>query len=44
MAWTSFTRADHDRCALRYTSDMTDKEFARVSPLLPAQPRRDPPS
>ena len=40
MAWTPFTRADHDRSALRYTSDMTDKEFARISPLLPAQPRR----
>jgi len=40
MAWTPFTRADHDRSALRYTSDMTDEEFARISPLLPAQPRR----
>lgn len=40
MAWTPFTRADHDRSGLRYTSDMTDREFARISPLLPAQPRR----
>lgn len=40
MAWTPFTRADHDRSALRYTSDMTDAEFALIAPLLPGQPRR----
>ncbi|MEM8662684.1 MAG: IS5 family transposase [Pseudomonadota bacterium] len=40
MAWTPFTRADHDRSALRYTSDMTDAEFALIAPLFPDQPRR----
>jgi len=34
MAWTPFTRADHDRSRLRYTSDMTDAEFERIAPLL----------
>lgn len=40
MAWTPFTRADHDRRGLRYTSDLTDAEFALIAPLLPDQPRR----
>lgn len=40
MVWTPFTRADHDRSRLRYTSDMTDEEFARIAPLLPAPARR----
>jgi len=40
MAWTPFTRADHDRSALRYTSDLTDREFAWIAPLLPGRPRR----
>lgn len=40
MAWTPFTRLDHDRSGQRYTSDMTEQEFALISPHLPGQPRR----
>ena len=40
MAWTPFTRADHDRTSLRYTSDMSDREFAVIAPHLPGQPKR----
>ncbi len=40
MAWTPFTRLDHDRSGQRYTSDMTDREFALIAPHLPAQPSR----
>ena len=40
MAWTPFTRLDHDRSGQRYTSDMTEREFALISPHLPGQPRR----
>lgn len=40
MAWTPFTRLDHDRTSLRYTSDMSDQEFALISPYLPGQPKR----
>lgn len=40
MAWTPFTRLDHDRSKLRYTSDMTDREFERIAPHLPGQPPR----
>ena len=40
MAWTPFTRLDHDRSRQRYTSDTTDREYALISPHLPGQPRR----
>ncbi len=40
MAWTPFTRLDHDWSGQRYTSDMTDREFALIEPHLPAQPDR----
>ena len=40
MAWTPFTRLDHDRSGQRYTSDMTDREFALIAPHLPGQPGR----
>lgn len=40
MAWTPFTRVDHDRTSLRYTSDMSDREFALILPHLPGQPKR----
>lgn len=40
MAWTPFTRMDHDRSKLRYTSDMTDREFALITSYLPGQPSR----
>jgi transposase len=39
MAWTSFTRLDHDRSGQRYTSDMMAREYALISPYLPGQPR-----
>ena len=34
MAWTETTRAEHDRCGLRYASDTTDEERAIVGPFL----------
>ena len=37
--WTETTRAQYRRDGLRYASDMTEKEWAIVAPLLPA-PRR----
>lgn len=40
MVWTPFTRADHDRSALRYASDTTDEEWHLIEPLMPAQPSR----
>ncbi len=40
MAWTPFTRGDHDRTSLRYTSDLSDREFALIAPQLPGQPKR----
>ena len=40
MAWTPFTRGDHDRTSLRYTSDLSDREFALIAPHLPGQPKR----
>lgn len=35
MAWTEITRAQHDRSALRYASDVTDEEWALIEPFLP---------
>lgn len=40
MAWTPFTRLNHDRSSQRYTSDMTLKEYERIAPILPGQPKR----
>ena len=39
MAWTETTRRQYARRAARYASDMTDREWGIVEPLLPA-PRR----
>jgi len=39
MAWTETTRAHYRREGLRYTSDMTDREWAMLETLLPP-PRR----
>ena len=33
--WTPDTRAEHDRDALRYPSDLTDAEWQILEPLLP---------
>ena len=35
MAWTETTRAHYRREALRYASDLTNAEWALISPLLP---------
>jgi transposase len=40
MAWTPFTRADHDRSRLRYASDTSEKEWQMIEPLMPPQPAR----
>jgi len=33
--WTNENRARYDRSKLRYPSDLTDEEWARVAPLIP---------
>lgn len=35
MVWTPFTRADHNRSFLRYPSDLTDREWALIAPVIP---------
>ena len=40
MAWTETTRDHYRRDALRYASDLTDREWALVSPFLP-KPHED---
>ena len=40
MVWTPFTRADHDRSALRYASDTTEGAWRVIAPLMPPQPAR----
>lgn len=39
MAWTETTRRQYRRDGLRYTSDMTDREWAVLEPLLPPASR-----
>lgn len=39
MPWTEITRLHHERNCARYTSDMTDAEWALIEPLLPDAPR-----
>jgi putative transposase len=36
LMWTPTTRAQHNRDALRYATDLTDEEFAVLEPLFPA--------
>lgn len=38
MTWTETARRDHARRGLRYSSDLTDREWALISPFLP-EPR-----
>ena len=38
--WTAENRARYDRSRLRYPSDLTDTEWALVSPLIPPAKRR----
>jgi transposase len=45
MAWTKITRAQYERKACRYSTDLTDEDFAVMEPYLPAakplgRPRR----
>lgn len=40
MIWTPFTRANHDRSALRYASDLTEREWRLIAPFMPLQPAR----
>ena len=35
MAWTELTRRQHAREGDRYTSDLTDAEWALIKPLVP---------
>ena len=35
MPWTDITHAKHDRKSDRYPTDLTDAEWAVVSPLVP---------
>lgn len=35
MAWTEFTRNRYERKSARYSSDVTDREWAIILPLLP---------
>lgn len=35
MAWTGIARRVHSREELRYPSDMTDREWALMAPLIP---------
>src|SRR3954471_3594660 len=35
MAWGDITRQDHRRVCACYPSDMTDREWAIIAPLLP---------
>jgi transposase len=39
MAWTEAARQDHARRCHRYSSDLTDREWRLIAPLLPG-PRR----
>jgi putative transposase len=39
MPWTETTRAQYRRDGLRYASDVTDREWALIEPLLPAPSR-----
>src|SRR4051812_3738727 len=35
MAWDDIARQDHRRVCARYPSDMTDREWAIIAPVLP---------
>lgn len=35
MAWTDITRTEHKRDCRRYPSDLTDREWAVIAPLIP---------
>jgi putative transposase len=35
MTWTAIARAEHNRDELRFPSDLTDREWALIAPLIP---------
>ncbi len=35
MPWTEAARREHDRRRPRYASDLSDREWALIAPLLP---------
>jgi transposase len=37
MAWTKITRRDYERRGGRYASDVTDREWALIEPLMPSR-------
>ena len=39
MPWKDTARVEHRRDASRYPSDLTDREWALIAPLLPAAKR-----
>lgn len=39
MAWTGIAREEHRRKGLRYSSDMTDREWALAAPFIPVAKR-----
>lgn len=39
MTWTSIARAEHNRDRLRFPSDLTDREWALIAPLIPPAKR-----
>jgi putative transposase len=39
MTWTDIARREHNRDSGRYPSDLTDREWALIAPLLPAAKR-----
>jgi len=39
MAWTGIARQEHSRKGLRYSSDMTDREWELAAPFIPPAKR-----
>ncbi|MGY3488091.1 hypothetical protein ACVW1C_005974 [Bradyrhizobium sp. USDA 4011] len=40
MPWTEITRVEYQRKGLRYTSDLTDAEWALISRKMPTRQRQ----
>ncbi len=36
MTWNDITRLQHNRDHLRYPTDLTDREWAVIAPLIPS--------
>jgi putative transposase len=39
MTWTAIARGEHNRDRLRFPSDLTDREWALIAPMVPAAKR-----